>query len=37
MSSPKIIEEEKVDDMGENFIISTFDNGEVIIVPIEET
>ena len=37
MSNPYIIKEETVDDMGEKIVVTTFDNGEVIMVPLDET
>lgn len=37
MSNPRIIKEETVDDMGEKIVVTTFDDGEVIMVPLDET
>jgi len=37
MSNPQIIKEETVDDMGEKIVVTTFDDGEVIMVPLDET
>ena len=37
MSNPRIIKEEIVDDMGDKIVVTTFDDGEVIMVPLEET
>jgi len=37
MNDPHIINEETVDDMGTEFVVTTFDDGEVIIVPFNET
>ena len=37
MSNPQIIKEEIIDDMGEKIVVTTFDDGEVIMVPLEET
>ena len=37
MSNPHIIKEETVDDMGEKIVGTTFDDGEVIMVPLDET
>ena len=37
MSNPHIIKEEIIDDMGEKIVVTTFDDGEVIMIPLEET
>ena len=37
MSDPHIIKEEIEDDMGNKLVVTTYDNGEVIMVPLEET
>jgi len=37
MSNPHIIKEETVDDMGEKIVVTTYDDGEVIMVPLDET
>mgnify|MGYP003320127081 FL=1 len=37
MNNPRIIKEETVDDMGEKIVVTTFDEGEVIMVPLDET
>ena len=37
MSNPHIIKEETVDDMVEKIVVKTFDNGEVIMFPLDET
>ncbi len=37
MSNPHILTEETVDDMGERIVVTTFDDGEVIMVPLDET
>ena len=37
MSDPHIINEEIEDDMGDKLVVTTYDDGEVIMVPLEET
>ena len=37
MSNPHIIKEETVDDMEEKIVVTTYDDGEVIMVPLDET
>tara|TARA_R100000005_G_C4870137_1_gene127055 strand:- start:361 stop:480 length:120 start_codon:yes stop_codon:yes gene_type:complete len=37
MSNPHIIKEEITDDMGDKLVVTTYDDGEVIMVPLEET
>ena len=37
MSDPHIIKEKIEDDMGDKLVVTTYDDGEVIMVPLEET
>ena len=37
MSDPHIIKEEIEDDMGNKLVVTTYDDDEVIMVPLEET
>jgi|TARA_R100000458_G_C8103304_1_gene129116 hypothetical protein len=37
MSDPHITKEEIEDDMGDKLVVTTYDDGEVIMVPLEET
>lgn len=37
MSEPKIIEEEAIELDGKTIVVSTFDNGDVIMVELEES
>ena len=37
MNDPHITKEEIEDDMGDKLVVTTYDDGEVIMVPLEET